>query len=74
VHDWVVSRAVCHAQLGMSAVTVQAESDRLAFTEVLAACCREAEVRACRCRRVANDVTHNAGGRIDGVGPVMVYW
>jgi len=20
-----------------------------------------------------NDVTHNAGGRIDGVGPVMVY-
>ena len=57
----------------MPAVTVQAASDALAFTELLGARHREAELRACRCRRAANDVTHNSGGRIDGVGPVMVY-
>ena len=73
VDDWVVSQVVWAAQLDMPAVTVQTESDRLAFTELLGTRHREAGLRACRCRRAANDVTHNAGGRIDGVGPAMVY-
>ena len=74
VDDWVVSQVVWAAPLDMPAVTVpvQTESDRLAFTELLGTRHREAELRACRCRRVANDVSYNAGGRIDGVGPVMV--
>ena len=54
-------------------MTVQAASDALAFTELRGTRHREAELRACRCRRAANDVAHNAGGRIDGVGPAMVY-
>jgi len=73
VDDWVVPRVVWAAQLDMPAVAVQAERDRLAFTELLGTRHREAKLRSCRCRRVANYVTHNAGGRIDGVGPGMVY-